>query len=173
MMRAFYIGRFQPYHFGHHKVITRIAEEVDELVIGIGSAQKSHDPNDPFTAGERVLMLHNALEDLSIRHYILPIEDVRYNSIWVHHVAARTPRFDVVYSNNPLVIQLFREAGFCVKESPLYVRETFSGTEIRKLMIAGDEWKHLVPKPVSDVIEEIDGVTRLRNVAKSDNNSSL
>jgi nicotinamide-nucleotide adenylyltransferase len=172
-MRAFYIGRFQPYHFGHHKVITRIAEEVDELVIGIGSAQKSHDPNDPFTAGERVLMLHNALEDLSIRHYILPIEDVRYNSIWVHHVAARTPRFDVVYSNNPLVIQLFREAGFCVKESPLYVRETFSGTEIRKLMIAGDEWKHLVPKSVSDVIEEIDGVTRLRNVAKSDNNSSL
>lgn len=172
-MRAFYIGRFQPYHFGHHKVITRIAEEVDELVIGIGSAQKSHDPNDPFTAGERVLMLHNALEDLSIRHYILPIEDVRYNSIWVHHVAARTPRFDVVYSNNPLVIQLFREAGFCVKESPLYVRETFSGTEIRKLMIAGDEWKHLVPKPVSEVIEEVDGVTRLRNVAKSDNNSSL
>ncbi len=172
-MRAFYIGRFQPYHFGHHKVITRIAEEVDELVIGIGSAQKSHDPNDPFTAGERVLMLHNALEDLSIRHYILPIEDVRYNSIWVHHVAARTPRFDVVYSNNPLVIQLFREAGFCVKESPLYVRETFSGTEIRKLMISGDEWKHLVPKPVSEVIEEIDGVTRLRNVAKSDDNSSL
>ena len=172
-MRAFYIGRFQPYHFGHHKVITRIAEEVDELVIGIGSAQKSHEPSDPFTAGERVLMLHNSLEDLSIRHYILPIEDVRYNSIWVHHVAARTPRFDVVYSNNPLVIQLFREAGFCVKESPLYVRDTFSGTEIGKLMIAGDEWKHLVPKPVSEVIEEVDGVTRLRNVAKSDNNSSL
>jgi len=172
-MRAFYIGRFQPYHFGHHRVITRIAEEVDELVIGVGSAQRSHEPNDPFTAGERVLMLHNALEDLSIRHYILPIEDVRYNSIWVHHVAARTPRFDVVYSNNPLVIQLFREAGFCVKESPLYGREKFSGTTIRKLMIAGDEWKHLVPKPVSKVIEEIDGVTRLRNVAKSDKNSSL
>jgi len=172
-MRAFYIGRFQPYHFGHHKVITRIAEEVDELVIGIGSAQKSHEPNDPFTAGERVLMLHNSLEDLSIRHYILPIEDVRYNSIWVHHVAARTPRFDVVYSNNPLVIQLFREAGFCVKESPLYVRDTFSGTEIRKLMISGDEWKHLVPKTVSEVIEEVDGVTRLRNVAKTDNKFSL
>jgi len=36
--RAFYIGRFQPYHLGHHAVIQKIAKEVDEIVIGIGSA---------------------------------------------------------------------------------------------------------------------------------------
>jgi nicotinamide-nucleotide adenylyltransferase len=173
MTRAFYIGRFQPYHFGHHAVITRIAEEVDELVIGIGSAQKSHEATDPFTAGERVLMLYNALEHLPIRHYVLPIEDVRYNSIWVHHVASRTPRFDVVYSNNPLVIQLFREAGFCVKESPLYIRERYSGTEIRRRMIAGEKWEHLVPKPVVEAIKDFGGVTRLRNVSASDSNFSL
>ncbi|AKB75498.1 Nicotinamide-nucleotide adenylyltransferase, NadM family [Methanosarcina lacustris Z-7289] len=173
MIRAFYIGRFQPYHFGHHTVITRIAEEVDELVIGVGSAQKSHEATDPFTAGERVLMLYNALEHLPIRHYVLPIEDVRYNSIWVHHVASRTPRFDVVYSNNPLVIQLFREAGFCVKESPLYIRDRYSGTEIRRRMIAGEKWEHLVPKPIVETIKDIDGITRLRNVSASDNNFSL
>ncbi|HII79012.1 MAG TPA: nicotinamide-nucleotide adenylyltransferase [Methanosarcina sp.] len=173
MTRAFYIGRFQPYHFGHHAVIMRIAEEVDELVIGIGSAQKSHEDTDPFTAGERVLMVYNALEHLPIRHYVLPIEDVRYNSIWVHHVASRTPRFDVVYSNNPLVIQLFREAGFSVKESPLYVRERYSGTEIRRRMIEGEKWEHLVPKPVVEVIKDCDGVARLRNVSASDSNFSL
>lgn len=173
MMRAFYIGRFQPYHFGHHAVITRIAEEVDELVIGVGSAQNSHEANDPFTAGERVLMLYNALENLPIRHYVLPIEDIRYNSIWVHHVASRTPNFQIVYSNNPLVIQLFREADFCVKESPLYVRERYSGTEIRRRMISGEKWEHLVPKPVVEVIKEIDGVTRLKNVSTTDANSSL
>ncbi|MDD2438826.1 MAG: nicotinamide-nucleotide adenylyltransferase [Methanosarcinaceae archaeon] len=169
MTRAFYIGRFQPYHFGHHAVITRIAEEVDELVIGIGSAQKSHESSDPFTAGERVLMLNNALEELSIRYYVIPIEDVRYNSIWVPHVAARTPHFDLVYSNNPLVIQLFREAGFCVKQSPLYVRKKYSGTEIRKRMIEGKEWRHLTPEAVVKVIEEIGGVSRLKNVAANDN----
>ncbi|MGB9928315.1 MAG: nicotinamide-nucleotide adenylyltransferase [Methanosarcina sp.] len=168
MIRAFYIGRFQPYHFGHHAVITRIAEEVDELVIGVGSAQNSHEATDPFTAGERVLMLYNALENLPIRHYVLPIEDIRYNSIWVHHVASRTPSFQVVYSNNPLVIQLFREADFCVKESPLYVRERYSGTEIRRRMIAGEKWEHLVPKPVVEAIREIDGVTRLKNVSATD-----
>lgn len=30
---------------------------MDEIVIGIGSAQKSHELKDPFTAGERVVML--------------------------------------------------------------------------------------------------------------------
>ena len=44
MVRAFYIGRFQPYHFGHHTIIKQIAEEVDELVVGIGSAQKVTNP---------------------------------------------------------------------------------------------------------------------------------
>ncbi|MCD4800755.1 MAG: adenylyltransferase/cytidyltransferase family protein, partial [Methanococcoides sp.] len=47
MKRAFYIGRFQPFHLGHHSVITSIAEEVDELIIGIGSAQTSHEVNNP------------------------------------------------------------------------------------------------------------------------------
>ena len=173
MVRAFYIGRFQPYHLGHHAVITRISKEVDELVIGIGSAQKSHEVNDPFTAGERVLMLYNVLENLPIRHYVVPIEDVRYNSIWVHHVASRTPNFEVVYSNNPLVIQLFREANFCVRVSPLYVRESYSGTEIRRRIITGEKWEHLVPRSIVEAIKKIDGVTRLRNVAASDLNSSL
>ncbi|MDF2956278.1 MAG: Nicotinamide mononucleotide adenylyltransferase, partial [Candidatus Alkanophagales archaeon MCA70_species_2] len=36
-MRALYIGRFQPYHKGHHFVIKEIASQFDEIVIVIGS----------------------------------------------------------------------------------------------------------------------------------------
>ncbi len=39
MKRAFYIGRFQPYHNGHHAVLSAIAKTADEIVIGIGSAR--------------------------------------------------------------------------------------------------------------------------------------
>ncbi len=39
MRRAFYIGRFQPYHNGHHAVLAEIAKSADEIVIGVGSAQ--------------------------------------------------------------------------------------------------------------------------------------
>ncbi|MDO9517683.1 MAG: nicotinamide-nucleotide adenylyltransferase [Methanosarcinaceae archaeon] len=168
MKRAFYIGRFQPYHLGHHAVLKKIADEVDEVVIGIGSAQKSHDLSDPFTAGERVMMIRHALEDINIRHYALPIEDIQQNSIWVSYILSRTPPFDVVYSNNPLVIRLFEEADIEVLQSPMYQRDIYSGTEIRKKMIAGDKWEHLVPPSIAEAIEEIDGVARLRSVSMTD-----
>ncbi|WP_440952601.1 nicotinamide-nucleotide adenylyltransferase [Methanococcoides sp. FTZ1] len=168
MKRAFYIGRFQPFHLGHYSVITRIAEEVDELIIGIGSAQRTHEANNPFTAGERVMMIRHALEDIDIHFYALPIDDIQQNPIWVSYVTSRTPPFDTAYTNNPLVIELFEEAGIDVKQPPMYLREQHSGTEIRRRMLADEEWKHLVPDAVADVIEEIDGVRRLKRVSGTD-----
>ena len=110
MKRGLYVGRFQPYHNGHNSVIERIADEVDELIIGIGSAEISHDLRHPFTAGERVLMISRALKNIRIPVYIIPLEDVKRNALWVAHVKSMTPPFDVVYTSNPLVIELFREA---------------------------------------------------------------
>ncbi|MDR0980270.1 MAG: adenylyltransferase/cytidyltransferase family protein, partial [Methanocalculaceae archaeon] len=81
--RGLYVGRFQPYHNGHRSVIERIADEVDELIIGIGSAEISHDLRHPFTAGERVLMISRALKDIKIPVYIIPLEDVKRNALWV------------------------------------------------------------------------------------------
>nr|WP_048815586.1 nicotinamide-nucleotide adenylyltransferase [Methanosalsum zhilinae] len=168
MKRAFYIGRFQPFHLGHQAVLEMIAKEVDEVVIGIGSAQKSHEVTDPFTAGERVMMIRHALGDTGVPHYAMPIEDIQQNTVWVSYVSSRTPPFEIVFSNNPLVIQLFREANIEVKQPPMYLRSQYSGTEIRKRIVHDMEWKHLVPPAVVDVIEEVNGVERLRNISKTD-----
>ncbi len=167
-MRAFYIGRFQPYHLGHQQVLEQISQEADEIVIGIGSAQLSHTASDPFTSGERVIMITRSLEHLSKVLYVIPIEDIRRNAVWVAHVCSMTPHFDVVYTNNPYVIRLFEESGFKVKKSPLYQREKFSGTEIRRRMLSDEPWKHLVPIAVANVIKEIDGVRRLKDVFRND-----
>ncbi|HIP26013.1 MAG TPA: nicotinamide-nucleotide adenylyltransferase, partial [Archaeoglobus profundus] len=132
MKRGFFIGRFQPYHLGHHNVIKHIVYEVDELIIGIGSAQESHTLENPFTAGERILMVARALDeidkDLRKRVYIIPLEDIYRNSLWVSHVCSMVPPFDVVFSNNPLVIRLFKEAGFKVITTEMYNREEYQGT---------------------------------------------
>lgn len=168
MRRAFYIGRFQPFHLGHYSIITGIAEDVDELVIGIGSAQKSHDPKDPFTAGERVMMIRHALKDADITHYAIPIEDLQRNAVWVSHIISMTPPFDVVYSNNPLVVRLFKEAGIEVRQPPMFHREGYSGSETRRRMLEGENWRELVPDAVAKVIDEIDGVERLKQVSKTD-----
>ncbi|GGM67885.1 nicotinamide-nucleotide adenylyltransferase [Halarchaeum rubridurum] len=168
MTRGFYIGRFQPYHQGHHRVVADIAEEVDELVVGIGSADQSHSVRNPFTGGERIMMITKALADLDLVTYAVPLEDINRNAVWVSHVRSMSPNFDVAYSNNPLVVRLFEEAGIEVRGSPMFDREVLRGTEIRERMIAGDDWTELVPDAVENVVSEVDGVERIRQVSDTD-----
>lgn len=166
--RALFLGRFQPYHNGHDEVVRRIADEVDELIIAIGSAQYSHTIRDPFTAGERILMITQTLSDDPVFRFVLPIEDIEQNSLYVPHIKRLTPDFDIVYSNNPLVIRLFGEAGIPVREMPRIDREHLWGTRIRQLMIEGEGWREYVPGPVADVVDEIGGIERLRTIQADD-----
>ena len=167
-MRGFYIGRFQPYHEGHHHMVEEIAEQVDELVLGIGSAGDSHTTHNPFTAGERVMMITKSVAEFDIPTYVVPIEDLDRNSVWVSHVQSMSPAFDVAFSNNPLVIQLFEAAGVEVRQSPMFRREVLEGSELRERMVDGEEWASLVPDPAAAVIEEINGVERIQQVAEGD-----
>lgn len=167
-VRGILIGRMQPVHNGHMQVISKILEEVDEIIIGIGSAQLSHELKDPFTAGERIVMMSQALADAGVdssRYYIIPMQDINFNAIWVSHVKMLTPPFSIVYSGNPLVKQLFSEEGFEVRQPPLYDRIHLSGTEVRKRILEDDDWQELVPKATADVIAEINGIERIKNLS--------
>jgi len=164
--RGFFIGRFQPFHDGHLQIVEEIASEVDELVVGIGSAGDSHTERNPFTAGERIMMITKTLESLDITTYTVPIEDLNRNSVWVSHVQSMSPRFDVAYSNNPLVIQLFIEAGVEVRQTAMFNRDDLKGSEIRNQMIDGDGWEQHVPEPVVEVIDEIDGIQRIQAISR-------
>lgn len=170
-VRGLMMGRLQPIHDGHMDVIHRILNEVDEVVIGIGSAQISHTLTDPFTAGERTMMITKALSDEGIpanKHYVIPIQDIERNSLWVAQVMMLTPPFEVIYTGNPLVQRLFLEAGFKVTTPPLFNREIYSGTEVRRRILDEEDWKSLLPSPVVRVIEEIDGINRIRHLARKE-----
>ena len=163
------IGRFQPLHLGHMEVIRKCAEESDHLTIGIGSAQYSHTIENPFTAGERYLMIEETLKAEGINNYsIVPVEDLNRYSVWVSHVVSMCPPFSRVYTNNPFTKRLFTEAGFIVKDSPLYNRSEYSGTMVRRKMIEDGDWRSLVPGTVADVIDKIDGVGRIQSFNAKD-----
>jgi nicotinamide-nucleotide adenylyltransferase len=150
------------------EVIKRILEDVDEIVIGIGSAQLSHEVKDPFTAGERVVMMTQALAEIDVdpsRYYIIPMQEINFNAIWASHVKMLTPPFSIVYSGNPLVKQLFAEEGYEVRQPPLYDRIHLSGTEVRRRILEDKNWQELVPKATADLLKEIDGVNRLKNLS--------
>ena len=166
-MRGFFIGRFQPFHLGHRRFLEAIADEVDSIIVGVGSAQASHTVENPFTAGERVSLIHRSIIDLEPTTYTIPIEDVDRYAVWVSHVRAMCPPFDVVYSNNPLVQRLFREAGYEIETVGLVNRDEYRGTAIREKMIGGEPWRDLVPDPVANGITAIDGVARLTRLSRA------
>lgn len=165
-MRGLFIGRFQPFHNGHMRVVEKALSECEELVIAIGSSQLSHSFENPFTAGERMEMIRRVLKARGLleRCTIVPIPDLNNNAIWVAHVDSLCPPYDVVYSNNPLVLRLFKEAGKNVRSSPLTRREELMGERIRMSMLEGEGWRRSVPKEVAEFLDEIKGVERLREI---------
>lgn len=166
------MGRFQPFHLGHLHAVKHILSEVDEAIMVIGSAQYSHRLDNPFTAGERVTMVRKALDEARIppsKYWIIPIRDMHVHMMWVAEVKGYTPKFEVVYSNEPLTQRLFTEAGFQVKSIPFNKRHLYLATEIRERILKNENWTDLVPRSVAEYIGEIDGVGRLQDLAKTDN----
>ncbi len=163
------IGRFQPFHLGHLYAVKYSLERVEFIYIIVGSSQKSHQPDNPFTAGERVAMIKAALEEEGIdcrRWLILPLPDAEAHSLWVSSVKATVPRFDVVFSNDPLTKTLFSEEGIRVLDIEFRERDKLSATEIRRRIVEGEEWESLVPKAVARIIVETGGVERIRTLNK-------
>lgn len=171
MKRGLFVGRFQPFHNGHLEVIKKILAEVDELIIIIGSSQYSHKLDNPFTAGERIMMIRRAVEETGVefsRIWIIPVPDVHQHSLWVSQIICYSPKFDVVYANEPLTQRLFTEAQFKVKSLPFIKRNFYSATEIRNRILKEEDWEKLVPSSVFKLIKEINGETRLSDLNKTD-----
>ena len=166
--RGFLVGRFQPFHHGHRQLVEEVATEVDELVVGIGSADASHTVRNPFTAGERTMMITGVLTDVDVRHYVVPLEDIDRNAVWVSHVESMCPPIDIVYSNNPLVMRLFEEANYEVRDPQLVDRGRLRGTTIRERIVGNEPWQDRVPDAVVETMEEVDGLARLREIAATD-----
>lgn len=168
-MRGLLIGRFQPFHRGHLAVVREIraARPSAPLLIGIGSAEESYTWKDPFTAGERFEMIVRALDEGQVGGVeVVPIADIRRHALWVGYLEALLPRFDRIYTNNPLTRALFERAGYDVESPVLVDRRRFEGRKIRARLAAGRGWKELVPPAVAKYLTTISAPARLRTLRR-------
>ncbi|RLE81494.1 MAG: nicotinamide-nucleotide adenylyltransferase [Thermoprotei archaeon] len=167
MGRGLFVGRFQPFHLGHLKALRWILEREDEVIICIGSAQYSHSLRNPFTVGERVEMIWRVLryENLLDRCMICTVPDTNnVHSVWVSQVLAWCPKFNRVYTNDPLTSLLFLEKGIPVEKIPFFNREKYEGTKIRRKIALDEDWREYLHPEVVKVIEDIGGVRRLKEL---------
>jgi nicotinamide-nucleotide adenylyltransferase len=164
-----FVGRFQPFHKGHLATVSFALGEVNQLVIVVGSAQKSHEQKNPFTAGERIRMIKETLDSEKVdtsKILIIPVPDVDVHSLWTRQVDMLVPKYDVVFANDPFTLMLFKERGVRTVEAPLVDRSEMQATEIRSRMASGGKWESLVPAAVARIVKEINGVERVKAIAE-------
>ncbi len=171
MKRALLMGRFQPFHLGHLQVVGDILEEFPQLIVAVGSATFNYLEKSPFTAGERIWMIHEALVEAGLdmgRIYITAYPNIENNAAWAAHLKSLLPPFQVAFTGNALPHILLKEAGIAVRPLEMINRELYCASEIRRRMLEGEDWESLVPRAVARIIKEINGVERLRFIVRGE-----
>ena len=165
MKKGLILGRFQPFHLGHLRLIETVKDDNLEPMICIGSAQKGRTKDNPFTTGERKIMIEAVVSRLDCKYQIYEIPDVNNNDLYVSHLETFVPEFDTVYSGNSLVLKLFKAAGYRTVMPEMVNREVWEGAAIRQAMTEGDEWETAVPLQIVDIIRDLNGIEKLQNLA--------
>ena len=169
--RGVVVGRFQPFHNGHLLLVRQILRECNEALIVVGSAQRNYTFANPFTAGERILMIRKSLIEGGVdvsKIIIIPLIDIEDNSMWFPMLVSMLPPFDIIYSGNRLVISL--ASSYLEVRSPKFVRKKhYNGTYIRHRILTGQKWSNLVSKSVFDIIYSIDGINRIKKIGMHKN----
>ncbi len=166
-----FVGRFQPFHNGHLAAVGYALKKVDYLFIVIGSSQKSHERDNPFTAGERIAMIKAALDDARIspgKWMTVPVADTEAHALWPAMLKTTLPPFTVVFTNDGLTTRLLKEQGIRVEPVPYLDRASYSATNVRSRILERTEWEKLVPRPVAQIIKDIGGVERVRSMLHKD-----
>ena len=157
-------GRFQGLHLGHMEYLLAGAQRCEHLLVGVTNFDPALAPADlapahrarednPFTYYDRMVMIRDSLTEAGVdrsRFDIIPFP-VEYPE----HIANFAPPEAVYYMTiydqwGRHKYQVLRELGLRVEI--MWVRSDSqrltSGTEVRRLIAAGEPWEHLVPPAV-------------------------
>lgn len=159
-MHGLVVGRFQPLHRGHEKVVQAAIEDCVHVTVGIGSSQAKESVQNPFSYDERVRMVRAAFGD---QVEVVALPDIHDPPNWVDHVLSITGPVDRVFGNDDTTLNLFEDANIPVRRTGLHDRDRHEGRSLR-LQIAEDDaaWRKAVSPPVLVVLEDIDAGKRIR-----------
>ena len=163
------IGRFQPFHSGHLEIIKKYHRKGFFVKIVIGSTQKFHMRDDPFTKDERIDMINKALFAHNIKNFkVIFVPDVSNDNEWVDLIKKKSGHFDVLFTGNPWVKRLFRNTGVELHEynERLDRIRGIKAKDIRKNLVSSKSSRGL-PKAVFQQLKIIGAFDRLKEMHDS------
>ncbi|MEF8880630.1 MAG: adenylyltransferase/cytidyltransferase family protein [Candidatus Nanohaloarchaea archaeon] len=158
-MKAGFLGRFQPLHLGHREVIEEFEKEFDDFSVLIGSPEKSRTERNPLTFEERKSLIKACFPDIDV----LPVEDTDespedteweddVNKLWAGKFEEEG--FEIIISGNELVREIIENhTSIQVRRPEMHNESIYSGTEVRRRINSGEEWRYLTPKCSHEKLE--------------------
>lgn len=168
--RAFgvYIGRFEPPHLAHQAVMREALEQVETLILVIGSARAARNTKNPFTAQEREAMIRAMLTEAGVdpsRLRFVAVRDHLYDEErWlaevrsgVQAVTVREGSADValighIKDGSSYYLRSFPDWDFL----PTHVVSDLSATAVRRALFEGrlDDLGGMVPPAVEAFLRD-------------------
>lgn len=198
--RALYIGRFQGFHYGHLDVLKQIeaADDVDEIIIGIGSSQYDYlhpSPEaaiqiNPFTYEERKQMIYESIKDVIKKPvHVYPIPDFHNCPKWLKYIEDNLPRFDVYYTNTKREIEVFEsnnhktrriKINFIFHAGPMRewlgqipVKYSLTPEVLKETMQKYNHYGDLMPEPTRRFFQKMNAGDRIRSLYIKANSGEL
>jgi nicotinamide-nucleotide adenylyltransferase len=130
-----------------------LQQDFDEVKVLVGSSNESRTEENPLNFEERRRLIENCL-DVEVIGIEDEGKDEEGNTKWAEKVSQEVGD-GVLVSGNDLVKKIVREKTDLKLREPDYQDpEVYSGTEIRRRIRSGEEWRYLVPKCASKVLED-------------------
>lgn len=165
------VMRMQPFHNGHYALISKMMQEMDTVIIGLGSIQESGTINNPFTAKHRREMIEKVFGKTGKGSKIKIVELKDLGAVskiaWAMHVFGKIegmnlPKPTHYYAGSKHDASWFDSINTEFGENSIDIKIVdrlrdsicMSATEIRKSIIdETDEWKDFVPPVCVEYIE--------------------
>jgi nicotinamide-nucleotide adenylyltransferase len=94
--------------------------------------------------------------------YFIP--DLDNHVKWIEKIDTIVPKFDIVFSNDPLTDHLYSKRTIDVISIPFLNRDVLSGTNIRNLIISDQKWENFVPEGTKNFLINSSVKERLKNL---------
>lgn len=154
---AVVLGRFQPLHNAHVKLLERAFEVAHTVIVVVGSHRSTSTVKNPFTTDERYRMIDSSLSVSQVaRTFLTCAKDSLYNeNLWLTDVQTRVSRITGEDKKIAIVGSLSDDSSYYLKSFPRWKwvfepqLSKYHATDIRRMWFEGDDtWKKQVPTAV-------------------------